>query len=459
MLLAVLMLLSMAVCVQGKTECFDDMICVSNDHPYWTLTRLISIFPQSPEEINTRLLLFTVNNTDQYQIIKPRNFSSLLQSHFDSSKNSVFIIHGYRDSGDAPWLKDMCQAILKKENVNCLCVDWSGGSNAIYFQAMNNIQVVGAEIAVFINILMEKFNYLLSLIHIIGHSLGAHAAGETGKRQPGIAKITGLDPARPGFEGESIVVSLDPSDADFVVVIHTDAGLIGFGMTKSIAHVDFFPNGKKRMPGCPESVTLDLATLSNIVGELSESVACNHVSSYYMFIESINNPSGFMGYCASSYSSFQKGAGFPCSNGSCSLMGYYTEPGDASPCREYYLNTGPRFNYQRWRYNVTVHIADNASTIASISLKMYNSSDFFDEQKIHSGSIVGGRTYSTLVDILFPPPITRVEFTRQNLLPFDHTPMLVDSVWVTYGPDGTRYDFCDQNDSGEDDIQILEPCL
>ena len=39
----------------------------------------------------------------------------------------------------------------------------------------------------------------------------------------------GLDPAEPYFEGTDPVVRLDPSDAAFVDVIHTDGGPILVG--------------------------------------------------------------------------------------------------------------------------------------------------------------------------------------------------------------------------------------
>lgn len=45
--------------------------------------------------------------------------------------------------------------------------------------------------AVIFVISQEKYNYSPDKVHIIGHSLGAHAAGEAGKRRPGIARITG----------------------------------------------------------------------------------------------------------------------------------------------------------------------------------------------------------------------------------------------------------------------------
>lgn len=43
--------------------------------------------------------------------------------------------------------------MLQVEDVNCFCIDWSGGSRALYSQAANNIRVVGAEVAYFIDVL------------------------------------------------------------------------------------------------------------------------------------------------------------------------------------------------------------------------------------------------------------------------------------------------------------------
>lgn len=65
--------------------------------------------------------------------------------------------------------------------------------------------------------------------HIIGHSLGAHIAGQTArllKEESGIsvARITALDPAFPCFENTSATLRLRKSDAQFVDVIHTNSG-------------------------------------------------------------------------------------------------------------------------------------------------------------------------------------------------------------------------------------------
>ncbi|NWH62257.1 LIPR3 protein, partial [Geococcyx californianus] len=141
------------------------------------------------------------------------------------------------------------------ENINCIAVDWKEGAKGTYISAVNNIRVIGAEIAYFIKTLQNNFRYSPLEIHLIGHSLGAHTAGEAGRRIPGIRRITGLDPAGPYFEGTPPLVRLDPSDANFVDVIHSNAArfpVVGFGMYNTTGHLDFYPNGGSVMPGCTD---------------------------------------------------------------------------------------------------------------------------------------------------------------------------------------------------------------
>lgn len=66
----------------------------------------------------------------------------------------------------------------------------------------------------------------------MGHSLGAHIAGFTGKTfkdltGKSIGRISGLDPAGPCFFQEKTDLKLKESDADFVDVIHSDAEVLG----------------------------------------------------------------------------------------------------------------------------------------------------------------------------------------------------------------------------------------
>ncbi|NXI63324.1 LIPR3 protein, partial [Anseranas semipalmata] len=140
------------------------------------------------------------------------------------------------------------------ENMNCIAVDWKEGAKGTYISAVNNLRVTGAEIAYFIKTL-QVFKYSPCEIHLIGHSLGAHTAGEAGRRIRSVRRITGLDPAGPYFEGTPPEVRLDPTDANFVDVIHSNAAhfpAIGFGMYNTTGHLDFYPNGGTVMPGCDD---------------------------------------------------------------------------------------------------------------------------------------------------------------------------------------------------------------
>lgn len=69
----------------------------------------------------------------------------------------------------------------------------------------------------------------------------------------------GLDPASPLFETTSGVVDpehrLDPTDAQFVDVIHTSGP--AFGFLAPLGHADFYPNdGKIPQPGCSYAPTI-----------------------------------------------------------------------------------------------------------------------------------------------------------------------------------------------------------
>lgn len=59
---------------------------------------------------------------------------------------------------------------------------------------------------------------------------------------------SGLDPALPFFATLKNEWKLDPSDANFVDVIHTSAG--SFGKIEATGHVDFYVNGGFMQPAC-----------------------------------------------------------------------------------------------------------------------------------------------------------------------------------------------------------------
>ena len=79
----------------------------------------------------------------------------------------------------------------------------------------------------FIDFLIETSGTSIKQFHLIGHSLGSHVVGWAGALSHSrgtISRITGLDPAGPLFFLNNTETRLDPSDADFVDIIHTDSG-------------------------------------------------------------------------------------------------------------------------------------------------------------------------------------------------------------------------------------------
>lgn len=121
---------------------------------------------------------------------------------------------------------------------------------------MANARVVGIMLGIFVTNLCNAFKVSENTFHILGHSLGAHIAGYAGKYLDGkLGHITGFDPAGPYFEGiKELEARLWHTDAEFVESIHTDSKAalpnLGFGMSEPCSHVDFYPNGGNKQPGC-----------------------------------------------------------------------------------------------------------------------------------------------------------------------------------------------------------------
>lgn len=73
-----------------------------------------------------------------------------------------------------------------------------------------------------------------------------------------ICRSSGLDPAGPSYKGHNIAGRLDPTDAQFVDVTHTNGEPIASGgaaMYDASGNVDFYVNGGKQQPGCPNILT------------------------------------------------------------------------------------------------------------------------------------------------------------------------------------------------------------
>lgn len=106
-----------------------------------------------------------------------------------------------------------------------------------------------------INLLTSDLDILK--LHLVGYSVGTHITGLIGRQIKErsaskfvVKRITALDPAFPMFYPEIFYKPISKDDAEFVDVIHTDAGLYGTPLATGTA--DFWPNGGYvPQPGCP----------------------------------------------------------------------------------------------------------------------------------------------------------------------------------------------------------------
>lgn len=173
-----------------------------------------------------------------------------------------------------------------------------------------------------------------------------------------------MDPAGPGFEIDNTAARLDPSDAMFVDVIHTDVreGLLdmdSLGLKRPCGHVDFYPNEGQHQPGC-EATNVVASKLHSSRMRIVQTIVflvracavtsyhqvfslflldavdsylengqvsfhwlfgCNHMKSIAYFTASINNACTMTAFPCDNWDDFREGKCFFCQE-DCPQMGY-----------------------------------------------------------------------------------------------------------------------------------------
>ncbi|GLD70718.1 inactive pancreatic lipase-related protein 1-like isoform X1 [Lates japonicus] len=445
--------------------CFDELGCF-NDLPPWggTAQRPASVLPWNPKELGTRFLLFTQRNR-YYQEIKTDQ--TIHASNYGGMRKTRFIIPGYLKKGDEDWPQEMCKVMLKWENVNCIAVEWKKGVKTQYAQAANNARVVAAQVASMISFLMGNYKQKTDKFHIIGHGLGAHIAGDAGSRITGLARITGLDPSEPYFQDTNASVRLDTSDAAFVDVIHTDGlpfnSKLGLGMSQSVGHIDFYPNGGGLMPGCSanKGSPTDLDAIWEGTMRFDD---CNHVRAYQYYSESMVKPRGFVGFPCSDKDSFAAGKCFPCANNKCPLMGHHADRftvTDSISKTKYFLNTGGSEPFGRYSYRMTVTL-DGPSwpNPGFMFVALTGDTDSTKEYQLHVGTLMPGWTYEMLINAeVDVGDVTEVKFRWNNHIFNPMKPKYgASKVELQRGKDNKTVLFCGTGNVVENAVQSVLPC-
>ncbi|CAN8020201.1 unnamed protein product, partial [Ixodes persulcatus] len=298
----------------GDRLCYEYVGCFSATDG---LTVPVS-FPSSPESVNTKLQLYSRSNSQSPVLLdyKPGPMEKEL-NQFKERKPLKIIVPGWLDP---PSIRlPAIRALLKKEDVNVILVDWNGGSFSInYTKAAGDTALVGRQISLLVQNLMsvyaDKVN--ASNVHVIGDSLGAQVAGFFAKHFKEctgqiIGRISANEAAAPLFEDTGVFVSY--KDAYFVDAIHTTGGspypaTTQLGIFSPIGHVDFYPNDAKRQPSC-----------------LLPNIFCGHLhASLYYYASIMNDKCRFKSTpCAGGLTAVLRGNCEP-GTGQEGEMGYYS---------------------------------------------------------------------------------------------------------------------------------------
>jgi len=333
-----------------KEVCYDHLGCFSNAAPY---NNAAGEVPDSPKDMGVEHMVYSRRNKDTPEYANYSDVTSVKNlSNINPSLPLKIVIHGFQSTVKTGWAQDIKDAILDIEDVNVYLVDWRGGTGNfgdgiyIYDQAVSNTRVVAAQVAKVI----EQFNVegmSLADVHLIGHSLGAHMCGEVGKLlNSKVGRITGLDPASPGYEGLDAIVRLDETDGQYVDSIHTDGrnagGSVekrilcgGLGTMQASGHLAVYVNGGEGQPGCileernplcmwPWGIRTVEQGSSRMKSEFT--LYCSHTRVTKLFVESITSaPCAFTIHKCDSYDLFQNGECLKCPSAGCDVMGYHNK--------------------------------------------------------------------------------------------------------------------------------------
>ncbi|RVE42421.1 hypothetical protein evm_012936 [Chilo suppressalis] len=219
-------------------------------------------FVKDSNDITFRL--YTRHNPIMFQELKIDDDESLFASHINFHDPTVIYFSAFLEQPDDGSGLQVREAYMLRGDTNFIILDLSRlEAGPWYFTAAENTWYIGNFAAKFIDYLVSR-GLDLKKTHLVGHSLGAQSAGVAGSalKSGRVSRITGLDPAFPLFDKLPLSQRLDPSDAEFVDVIHTDAGI--FGYNRPAGHVDFYPNGGiSPQPGCELEIVLHEQRLLN----------------------------------------------------------------------------------------------------------------------------------------------------------------------------------------------------
>ncbi|CAG2173289.1 unnamed protein product [Oppiella nova] len=364
------------------------------------------ICPVNPEHSDVEFKLFTPDSNHSVAFTYRPDPKVLKSTSFSPDRKTLFIVHGYVDGykgcddyGSCHWMERIKNYFIAYD-YNVIAVDWHKPAASLnYFYSAFNTRIIGAMIANFIKTLVQVFSYKPSDIQLMGHSLGGQIMGFVGKHfnetNKKIGFISGLDPAGPGFD----TYSLEHTDADLVIAVHTSAGLLkavdmsdllsfnplevlqlqGYtGSVRNIGDFDLWLNGGNGQPGCDTtSMNFLKQAFAAGPGGLADNMACSHMrateipSAERVLREHRDEKDTcqWVAYECSNYIDFLHGQCYDCGQDGkkCKLLeympGYWLQPKNLVDIKKgfpqnLYLQTQAMPPYCLYHYMIVLHMSE-----------------------------------------------------------------------------------------------------
>lgn len=253
-------------------------------------TNPVTFYLYTNSKPNTEQIITASIKSIDASTFNPKNPTRISIHGWGSGKNS-FVNFGVRDA----W--------LSTGEYNFIFVDWGRARSVDYASSTYAVAGVGKKVALLVDFLVKNYGLNLDTLEIIGHSLGAHVAGFTGKniKTGKVHTIVGLDPALPLFNYNKPKTRLCSTDANYVESIQTNGGKLGF--LKPIGKGAFYPNGGKLQPGCKNDLSGSCSHSRSIVYYV-EAVGMDNFTS----VKCQNYADAASKNCGSTFSSVRMGA-------------------------------------------------------------------------------------------------------------------------------------------------------
>ncbi|XP_022913419.1 phospholipase A1 member A [Onthophagus taurus] len=232
--------------------------------------------------------LYTRRTQQKPELLNTKDQNSLFNSFFNRHHPTKIIVHGFGGGRNQSPSTDMRDAYFHNGEYNIIIVDYGSLVKEPCLKQMEWAPRFCAKcISQLVRYLTQHPRGIRADdMHMIGYSVGAHIIGLVAnylspEKDGKLGRITGLDPTIVFYMGNNRSRDLDPSDAHFVDIMHTGAGILGqWGPN---GHADFYINGGSSQPGCASDT-------------LFQTLACDHTKVSPYFVESIVTKKGFWSY-------------------------------------------------------------------------------------------------------------------------------------------------------------------